>query len=250
MVEAAVPRNGGLPLVSFAPPTPEWAGKQTNPALNLFLFDIREDLSGRGGDEVDVRDDQGQIIGRQPPVRRYQLSYLVSAWAKDAEEEHQMLGAILATVPNSAAIPDEHLKGRLVEQGLTVRVEVGVPVSGAQAWDLWSALGTPPRTALEIVVTAPLLPDLRTDLAPPARKLDLGVSKEQPGALGGPPVPVAETPAPARAAPASGPGSKRGKAKAQPEAETGEAPPPLGARPGKRWATFKVREHVPTEPGE
>jgi hypothetical protein len=238
LLEAVVTRNGGRTRVVFDAPTPEWASTQTDPVLNLFLFDVREDRDGRGGDEVDVRDTQGKVVGRRPPTRKYKLSYLASAWAKDAEEEHRMLGSIVATVPDTAAIPEEHLHGELGEQGLAVTIEVGVPVSGAQTWDLWSALGTAPRTALEIVVTAPVLPALRTDLAPPAEKLDLGVSRD--------PRPPAEPEAEPEAKPK--PASRKAKR------DTGEEPPPsrppVEPRPGKRWTTFRVREHPPTETGD
>jgi hypothetical protein len=145
----------------------------------------------------------------------------------------------VASVPDSASIPEAHLKGRLADQGLTVHIDVGVPVSGAQTWDLWSALGTPPRTALEIVVTAPVVPDLRTDLAPPAESLDLGVSKEAPGLVGVPPESEGKPEAEAKAKPKPG-------AKAKPDAKA----PPVEARPGKRWATFRVREHTPADAGE
>ncbi|MGH9117552.1 MAG: DUF4255 domain-containing protein [Acidimicrobiales bacterium] len=242
LIQSAVPSNGGLPLISFAPPTAAWAADQDDPVINLFLYDVREDQDGLGSYELDIRDDDGKVIGRLPPPRRYQLSYLVSAWSKDPEAEHEMLGAILVTVPDDPALPAEHLVGRLVEQGLPVRIAVGRPVAGANTWDLWSALGSPPRTAIEIVVTAPIVPGLRTDLAPPAVKLDLGVTKEPPGAIG----PEGELPTETVTAPepAEGPKGRR-------KADKGAPAPELEARQGRRWTTFRVREQaVPTPPGD
>ena len=247
LIQSAVPSNGGLPLVSFAPPTAAWVAEQEDPVINLFLYDVREDQEGLGSFELDIRDDDGKVIGRMPPPRRYQLSYLVSAWSKDAEAEHEMLGAILATVPDDPAIPAGHLAGRLAEQGLPVGIKVGVPLTGANTWDLWSALGSPPRTAIEIVVTAPLVPGLRTDLAPPAVKLELGVKKEAPGAVGAEdeprPAPSAE---PAAAEPTT---PKRTKKTVKSDKE--EPVPAPEARPGKRWTTFRVREEaVPAPSGD
>jgi hypothetical protein len=252
LLQAAVAATGNgddPPPVSFAPPTPEWAGAQDGPVLNLFLYDVREDLDGQTGDEIDIRGADGKVIGRLPPPRKYQLSYLVSAWGDDAESEHGLLGAILATVPDEPGIPDEHLSGRLAEQGLPVRIKVGTPVTAANTWDLWSALGTPPRTAVEIVVTAPLVPELRTDLAPPAVEFSLGVKKEAPGALASereasPPAEV-EPPEPEKAAPKASKGGSSGKKKAADEEPT---TPELEARPGKRWTTFRVREQAVPAP--
>jgi hypothetical protein len=248
LIEATVSRNGSARTrVVFDPPTPEWAAGQSGSVLNLFLYDIREDRDGRGSDEVDVRDDQGHVIGRRPPIRKYQLSYLVSAWAKDPDEEHRMLGSILASIPDLAAIPDDHLKGRFEEQGLAVNIDVAVPVTGAQTWDLWGALGTPPRTAVEIVLTAPVLPELRTDLAPPAEKLDLGVSRDPnpPEGLG------AEPEAEAKPKPASRRTKREGGEPAQEASKPApRSGPPVEPRPGNKWATFRVREHAPAEPGD
>jgi hypothetical protein len=40
------------------------------------------------------------------------------------------------------------------------------------------------------------------------------------------------------------PAAGRGRRRKAEEPPPAEAPPDLAARPGKRWATFKVREHV------
>jgi hypothetical protein len=257
LIEAVVATADGPPAVSFAPPTPEWTEAQDGPVLNLFLYDVREDLDGQSSDEIDIRDHDGKVIGRLPPPRKYQLSYLASAWCdEDAEAEHELLGSLLATVPNEPGIPADHLTDRLAGQGLPVRIKVGVPVTGANTWDLWSALGTPPRTAIEIVVTAPLVPGLRTDLAPPAVKFELGVTKEPPGAIGPDETGLeggerSEPEEPAEgAAPAASRSSKRSKdGKAgRKGADEDDPGPELEARPGKRWTTFRVREQAVPAP--
>ena len=259
LIQAAIPNDGGPPLVSFDAPTAQWAAELSDPVINLFLYDIREDLQGQSSDEIDVRDGDGKLIGRLPPPRRYQLSYLASAWTKDAEAEHALLGAILATVPDEPGIPARHLAGRLAEQPLPVQIKVGMPLAGANTWDLWAALGTPPRSAVEIVVTAPLVPELRTDLAPPAVNLELGVSRKPPGAIGQ----DADQPAPARTGeeppagkaepePAKGARSRRKREeKEEEDPDTAGQVPELEARPGKRWTTFRVREEaVPAPSGD
>jgi Pvc16 N-terminal domain len=255
LIEAVVANTAagdGQASVAFAPPTPDWADAQNGPVVNLFLYDIREDLDGQSSDEVDIRDDDGKVIGRLPPPRKYQLSYLASAWCGDAEAEHELLGAILATVPDDPGIPAEHLTGRLADQGLPVRIKVATPVAGANTWDLWSALGTPPRTAVDIVVTAPLVPGLRTDLAPPAVKFELGVTKEPPGAIGaegeaGEAAPEPPAKADETAEPKPAKGSKGGRTGKNTTDEDSPGPE-LEARPGKRWTTFRVREQAVPAP--
>ena len=49
-----------------------------------------------------------------------------------------------------------------------------------EAFDIWSSLGTPLRSSLGLLVAAPLVPELSTELAPLAERLDLGIAKEDP----------------------------------------------------------------------
>src|SRR6266545_367223 len=85
---------------------------------------------------------------RRPPTRRYVLSYLVSAWAKTPDEEHRMLGRVLAAAPHREALPAELVTGVFAEEDEPVLVRVAVPGAGAGAdsWDLWPSLGHPLRT--------------------------------------------------------------------------------------------------------
>lgn len=166
--------------VAFDAPTAAWAAGQDRPAVNLFLYDVREEAEGRTGDWTDVRDDDGRVVGRQPPARHYRLAYILSVWAGDAEEEHRILGRILETVPEREAIPPELLPHRVLEQGFPVTLRLGLPSDGPSATDLFSALGSPPRATCHLTVVVPIRPALDTQLEKPAARMDLGVKKEPP----------------------------------------------------------------------
>ena len=85
MLEAALGKGAA---VRFEPPTPDWSSTLKRPTVDLFLYDVIEDTDRRSADWEDHRGDDGRVIGRQPPVRYYRLSYLVSAWGKSTEDEH------------------------------------------------------------------------------------------------------------------------------------------------------------------
>lgn len=256
------------PAIAFDAPTAEWAAAQRGPALSFFLYDIREDLDGRAADWDDVRDERGRVIGRQPPPRRYQLSYLVTAWGnKSAEAEHELLSTVLRSVPERELIPDEDLQGSLAGITAPVLVRVGIPTAGAgaQGWELLSALGVPPRASLEFVVLAPLFAPMVTDIAPPAEEIKLGLSREDGGVKKergfpyppspAPVVPAAEaesgngsdeksdsaaTPAAAaRKGGATGPGKRTGKVT---EPAPAAGPKPMGG--GHDWTKVKIVERV------
>jgi hypothetical protein len=165
---------------AFDAPTPEWAAKVKSPMLNLFLVHINENLDARPGAWTDVRDETGQTIGRQPPLRRYDMHYLLSAWGGGPDVEHRLLGAVLTVVPSYDTIPAELLSGSLAERELPVRLRIGQDDLGVSVTDVWASLGQQVRASLTLVVTAPLLPTLITDLAAPAETLDIGLAGVRP----------------------------------------------------------------------
>ena len=65
--------------VAFDAPTKEWASRRTGPVVDLYLYDIREDMRRREHGEIEDRDDSGIVTGRFPPPRWFKLSYLVTA---------------------------------------------------------------------------------------------------------------------------------------------------------------------------
>jgi hypothetical protein len=158
--------------------TPDRDG--ATPAVNLFLHDVREDLTARAADWAEQRNAAGRLVGRQPPARRYHVHYLVTGWSTDPEAEHALLGIALATLALHDTVPEDHLVGSLREAELAVGLAVAHPDLPATPLEMWTALGIPPRAALDLVVTASLLPALVTDLAEAAARLDLGLAGQLP----------------------------------------------------------------------
>jgi Pvc16 N-terminal domain len=150
----AVPRNGVE--VSFEAPTKEWAAKRNVPTLNVYLYDIREDLERRDIAYERVVGDDGRVTDRLPPPRRFALSYLITAWTQRAEDEHRLLSAVLSTFLRHDAIPTDVLTGSLAEQPRKILVEVALPPPEDRSIsDLWTALGGELKPSLDLVITAP-----------------------------------------------------------------------------------------------
>jgi hypothetical protein len=227
--------------VRFDPPTPQWASSLKGACVNLFLHDIVEELGGRGADWTDVRADDGRVVARQPPLRRYRLSYLVSAWASSSEVEHRLLSRVLRTMVEADHLPAEALVGSLVEEGRCVDVAVADPSpSRLRPHDLWSALGTPPRACFEFVVTAPLRPTPSTEAAPPVETVTLDVSKEPRH-----PTPVVAAPPRGRSPDSAKTGSagRRRAGSAGRDRGSATATPGRPIAPGQKgWTAFRIRE--------
>src|SRR5213596_3939990 len=115
--------NGSKADVAFDAPNKEWSSRRNTPTVDLYLYDIREDLEQREVMWEDIRGDSRDsrlITERRPPPRRFKLSYLVTAWTQRPEDEHRLLSALLVCFLRYDALPAELLRGPLAEIGLPV----------------------------------------------------------------------------------------------------------------------------------
>ncbi len=104
----------------FDAPTKDWAGRRNVPTIDVYLYDIREDLRRRERGLINEYDDRDQISGRRLPPRHFKLSYLVTAWTQRPEDEHRLLSALLSCFLRHDAIPPDLVTGPLAELGLPV----------------------------------------------------------------------------------------------------------------------------------
>jgi hypothetical protein len=154
--------------VVFDAPTKDWASRRNSPTVDVYLYDIREDMRRRERGQVNEYDGAGRVVGRHLPPRHFKLSYLVTAWTQRPEDEHRLLSALLDCFLRHDAIPAELMEPRLVELGLPVPVTVGLPPPEDRAFaDVWSALGGELKPSLDIVVTAPIDTGQRRPTGPP-----------------------------------------------------------------------------------
>ena len=170
--------------VSFDTPTAAWAEGLDGPALNLYLYDVQESRSERR-----VEWDQAQVNGRtveRPPPVRIDVSYVITAWAKTAEEEHGLLSAALAIAYAHPALPDDVRTGALAEDDaydheLTVRV--AQPPGEGRGPAFWSALGTGHKASVDFGVAVWCRPRRAQEQAPLVRTqtVRMGV-RDRPGA--------------------------------------------------------------------
>jgi hypothetical protein len=143
--------------VVFDAPTKDWAARRNSPTVNIYLYDIREDLRRRERGWSELRGPDGTVVSRKPTPRYFKLSYLVTAWVQRPEDEHRLLDSLLRGFIRYDALPDRLVTGLLAEPGLVVPVTVGLPPPEDRAFaDVWSALGGELKPSLDIVVVAPV----------------------------------------------------------------------------------------------
>jgi len=174
----AVPGNGDEVVLDA--PTRDWSARRNSPTLDLYLYDIREDLRRRENGLIDVHDDAGRVTARRRPPRYFKLSYLVTAWTQRPEDEHRLLSAVLGCFLSHDYIPPEVLAGTLSGTTFPIPVTVALPPPEDRALsDVWSALGGELKPSLDLVVTSPFEAgpvDLASGLVREGLRLDMGMS--------------------------------------------------------------------------
>ena len=151
--------------IRFQTPDREWAASISKPTVNAYLYDIRENHQLRSTEWI-VEKDQNGIVTRKKNPGRMDLSYVITVWTNDIEDEHRLLWHVLATLSRYPDLPDELLSGQLVGQQYPIKTTTAQPDGflGNPA-DFWGALDNKLKPSINYVVTVPL--DLDVTFAAP-----------------------------------------------------------------------------------
>ncbi|MGB7982126.1 MAG: Pvc16 family protein [Candidatus Nanopelagicales bacterium] len=183
LIERDAPGTRDVEIV-FDAPTREWAGRRNSPTIDVYLYDIREDLRRRERGMHNVYDESKIIVSRHLPPRHFKLSYLVTAWTQRPEDEHRLLSSLLTCFLRYDALPSEVLTGPLTELGLPIPVTIALPPPEDRAFaDVWSALGGELKPSIDLVVTTPLDTGQQFHTGPPVERpphVSLGGSRGWP----------------------------------------------------------------------
>ena len=115
--------------ISFAQPDQNFPpASVTKPAVNVFLYDIREDLKLRHNEWLNYQSiaPAGYEVRRQPLL--IECSYLITAWSDSgtaaANDEHTVLSAIIKSLRRYYSLPDT-LPNKLDPGAAPVRILQG-----------------------------------------------------------------------------------------------------------------------------
>jgi Pvc16 N-terminal domain len=149
--------------ISFAAPDSEFPPSSVPlPAVDLFLYDVRENVDLRtAGWQVEYKEN-GTAVKRRNPVR-VDCSYLITAWpsegsTKRALDEHKLLSEVMKVLLRFPTLPDAVLYGALKEQELPLPSTTLQPGRLQSVSEFWQALGGKPKAALNYTVTISIFP--------------------------------------------------------------------------------------------
>ncbi|WP_018350620.1 DUF4255 domain-containing protein [Longispora albida] len=164
--------------IALDAPTKDWAARRNAPTVNMYLYDIREDMRRRQRGLIAEYDAEGMVSARHMPPRYIKMSYLITAWTQRPEDEHRLLSSLLTTLLRYDSLPVRLLGGSLAEIGLPVPLTAVLPPPEDRAFaDVWTALGGELKPSLDVVISAPVDSGRRYPAGPPVEggvTLDMG----------------------------------------------------------------------------
>jgi hypothetical protein len=149
--------------VSFETPDDQFPPQNVLlPAVDFFLYDVRENLELRANDWSLQRNSKGAARRQMPPVR-VDCSYLITAWAGEgvpspAYDEHALLSEVMVALLRYRTLPEEILQERLRSLRLPPPTAVLQPGHLQSVGEFWQALGGKPKAALNYTVTIAVQP--------------------------------------------------------------------------------------------
>lgn len=144
--------------ISFATPDAQFPPPSvTLPAIDLFLYDIREKRELRNNEWLIERQSNG-MVAQKPPLVRVDCSYLITAWPSESSttpirDEHRLLGEVMTVLLRYPILPSEILQGSLLEQELPLPTMTLQPIQLQSLGEFWQALGGKPKVVLNYTVT-------------------------------------------------------------------------------------------------
>ncbi len=139
--------------IAFDRPSENFA--PTSPTIDLFLYDIRENLELRSN-EPDVELVDGVYTLGRPPLR-VACSYLLTAWPVGGGDlplqEHRLLGQALQVMARYPLIPSAFLRGKLVGQEPPLPMMTARHEGIREPHEFWAAIGNRMRASVMLTVT-------------------------------------------------------------------------------------------------
>jgi hypothetical protein len=226
--------------ISFAAPDRAWGAGVTRPTVNVFLWDIRRN-TGRSTGGLVQQSANGQVA-RRPSSPVVDLRYLVTAWAAEHRDEHQLLGSVLVCVLANSSVPPDDMPAQLPTAS---PLSLSLASEDARVpGEFWSSLDGRLKPGLQIVVSLPLEIFEWVPAGPPVQSVSVtsGHVEQVPAqAMGGwPGRPLARPPATA-AGTASGPGAGPGEESQRDKDPVAEADPVFRRRRASGVLTMEGR---------
>jgi hypothetical protein len=170
--------------ISFDAPDRNWGAARVRPTINVFLWEIVRNPALQRA-TLEQWAEPGEPVRRRLANPVVDLHYLVTAWATEQRDEHEILGVLLRTVLASNVLPDDVLPEPLRATRCTIGL---APHDKRVPGDFWSALDGRLKPGLQLEVSLPIEVFAWVEAAPAVEVVAgaVGPLREAPPAQAGP----------------------------------------------------------------
>ncbi len=160
LLQRDVPPELASAQIVFDHPTEQFKPSQTT--VNLFLYDLRENVELRNNETLMTRQN-GQAVLQVAPLR-LSCSYLVTVWTVGSSgdeqflQEHRLLGQVFQTLSRYPTIPNELLQGSLRGQEPPLPLMTSHIDTLKSIGEFWTALGNRLRPSISVTATLSMQP--------------------------------------------------------------------------------------------
>lgn len=160
LLVAEMPVKNGEVGISFDLPKREWSSRLSRPTINLFLYDLRENVALRQHQWERLPESKpGENLAhlRRTPFR-VDCHYMLTCWAAEAEDEHRLLSRSMMVLFRFPVIPQERLFGMLKNQPFDIQTRFASHDKLTNPAEVWSSLDNEMRPSIPFVVTIAIDP--------------------------------------------------------------------------------------------
>ncbi|MBN2145915.1 MAG: DUF4255 domain-containing protein [Anaerolineales bacterium] len=153
-----IPIKNGEVEIKFDQPKREWSARLSRPTLNIFLYDVRENLKLRGSENWQIsRHKDGTVSQKRNPVR-VDLHYMITAWANDPDDEHRLLARVLMALFRQPHLPKDLLTPSLQNQPVPITLQIAQEADLDKPTDVWNTIDNELKPAVALTITLVLDP--------------------------------------------------------------------------------------------
>ncbi len=132
--------------------TPDVGFKPELPAINCFLYDIRENSELRSNEWFVDKNADGTVSKKRAPLW-LDCSYIITTWATTIESEHRLLGEVFATLLSYEVKAGDSSNHSVNNRSGKTFLKFNKNMEN-NIYDMWNSLGIKPRSMLSYTLTA------------------------------------------------------------------------------------------------
>ncbi len=161
LLMAEIPIKNGEVEVSFDQPKREWSARLSKPTVNLFLYDVRENVVLRQHQWERMPDNPGDIRNTARLKRtpfRIDCYYMLTTWAAEPDDEHRLLSRSLMALFRFPVLPEDRLLGNLQGQAFEIQARIANHDKLTNPAEVWASLDNEMRPSISYLITLALDP--------------------------------------------------------------------------------------------